>query len=87
MSQNTKTNISSGLQQFYRENEHRGKLKYMTQEDKIRDAWRLEQMDVYVKENHMVVFITLLRHRDHGVVMEKENTWDHLKQENLHKQP
>ncbi len=36
LSQNTKTNISSGLQQFYRENEHRGKLKYMTQEDKMK---------------------------------------------------
>jgi ribosomal protein S24E len=34
LSNNTKTNISTGLQQFYRENKHRGKFKYMTLADK-----------------------------------------------------
>lgn len=34
LSKNTKTNISAGLKQFFRENENRGKFKYMTLADK-----------------------------------------------------
>ena len=34
LSKNTKTNISAGVKQFFRGNEHRGKFKYMTLADK-----------------------------------------------------
>ena len=34
LSKNTKTNISAGVKQFFRENENRGKLKYMKLADK-----------------------------------------------------